>query len=174
MRGYLTDKANNSFYTPPEIGALVRDCLGVINLDPCSSGHPHQMDFLKAQKIFTEQDNALDKSWYGNVFMNPPYNGSLFDRFVVKLIQESTCGNVKSYITLCNNNTDRSRANYLMKHAKAVVFTKGRISFYSLDESGEITPKCQNGRGQMFTYWGDNPDKFLTIFTMLGVGFRCV
>lgn len=57
--------------TPPGIIGMVRDVLGVIDLDPCTSEEANQL--VGARRIFTQEDNSLEQDWgAGSYFINPP------------------------------------------------------------------------------------------------------
>jgi hypothetical protein len=61
--------ASDDWYTPPEIFWG----LGLnFDLDPCSPGKGH---WVPAKRVFTKQDDGLNRPWRGLVFMNPPFGG---------------------------------------------------------------------------------------------------
>lgn len=60
---------SDDWYTPPDM----LDALGEqFDLDPCSPGASH---WVPAMRVFTKNDNGLDREWEGFVFMNPPFGG---------------------------------------------------------------------------------------------------
>jgi len=60
---------SDEWYTPPEI----LNALNVtFDLDPCSPGSDH---WVPALKVYTKEDDGLNKPWDGFVFMNPPFGG---------------------------------------------------------------------------------------------------
>lgn len=59
----------DEWYTPKHFF----DALGLeFDLDPC---HPNQKTFVPVKRFFTKKDNGLEKDWFGNVWMNPPFGG---------------------------------------------------------------------------------------------------
>jgi hypothetical protein len=50
---------------------------GTFDLDPCSPTSDGRTTFVKAKAYFTETDDGLSLSWFGRVFMNPPYGRSI-------------------------------------------------------------------------------------------------
>lgn len=66
------DSGVTEYYTPEEIVELAREVLGKIDLDPASSLIANET--VKADKIFTIEDDGLAHKWSGNVFMNHPFS----------------------------------------------------------------------------------------------------
>jgi hypothetical protein len=60
---------SDEWYTPP----FIFDALGLtFDLDPCSPGAKH---WVPARRVYTIDDDGLNKQWSGMVFMNPPFGG---------------------------------------------------------------------------------------------------
>ena len=59
--------ASDEWYTPPELLAALGE---TYDLDPCSPGKEH---WVPALSVYTKQDNGLERTWEGFVFMNPPF-----------------------------------------------------------------------------------------------------
>jgi ParB family chromosome partitioning protein len=92
------------WYTPPLYIEAARIVLGGFDLDPASN--PTANTWIKASKLFTIEDNGLARSWYGRVFLNPPYGKicgqSSQGLWARKLISEYRAGNVTAAILLVN------------------------------------------------------------------------
>lgn len=61
-------------YTPPEIAAAVRETLGEIDLDPCTTTTVNRT-FIRAKRFYTKETDGLDREnspWKGRVYVNPP------------------------------------------------------------------------------------------------------
>ena len=69
-------------YTPREIIIDVKKVLGSINLDPASCFLAQET--IQAENFFTEKEDGLNQNWYGNVFLNPPYQQPLMNQFVLQ------------------------------------------------------------------------------------------
>ncbi|MGH6691506.1 MAG: DNA N-6-adenine-methyltransferase, partial [Gammaproteobacteria bacterium] len=87
-------------WTPQHIIEAARLALGgVIDLDPSTSAEANDAR-VKATRIFTAQDNGLDKDWHGGVWCNPPWNDA--GRWAAKLVEEYEAGRVTAAILLVN------------------------------------------------------------------------
>lgn len=62
--------ASNEWYTPEPVIELARAVLGPIDLDPASDEFGNLS--VRASRFFTANDNGLEHSWSGTVFLNPP------------------------------------------------------------------------------------------------------
>jgi len=90
-------------YTPTHILDAAIECLGAIDLDPCSNSHesPH----VPAARHFTREDDGLAQPWTGRVFLNPPY-GREIDLWIAKLVDEVMVGHVPGAIALVPGRID--------------------------------------------------------------------
>ena len=94
----LHSSASPEHGTPPEIVEAARTVLGGIDLDPASSAVFNEI--VRADKLFTKEDDGLAQEWSGRVFLNPPSGdgGKLVKRFWEKLNDEYYLGSVTSAI----------------------------------------------------------------------------
>ena len=78
--------------------------------------------------------NMLSKSWYGSVYVNPPYNDQ--DAFIKKALNEINKGNCKRVVFLIPARTDTKRFHeMILPNAKEIRFIKGRLKFEGCDNS---------------------------------------
>lgn len=151
----------NEWYTPPEYLDRARAALGAFDLDPASS--PIANAQVRADQIFTAEDDGLAQEWAGSVWMNPPYAQPLIAQFSDKLVQEYQAGNVSAAIVLTNDSTDTAWFHQLANASTAICFTRGRIRFVSPHgESGMPT------QGQAFFYFGKDLPAFVEHFHDVG------
>lgn len=153
----------NEWYTPQKYVELVRDVLGVIELDPASCEYANRT--VKAEKYFTLDDDGLTKEWCGRVWMNPPYGSETITAFIDKFVDEYNIGNITEGIVLVNNATETGWFRNLASVANSVVFPQGRIRYES--SSRESLAPLQ---GQAFLYFGNNTDRFFEVFSEIGWG----
>ena len=159
------NSGNNEWYTPVHLIEASRKTMGSIDTDPASCSVA-QLN-VKADVFYTQETDGLDKDWFGNVWMNPPYSGKLIKQFIEKLKHELAVGNTQQAIVLVNNTTETQAGQSLLSMCNAVCFLKGRVKF--LDEKG--TPKKTPLQGQMVLYFGDYTSKFRLNFQDLGTVF---
>jgi len=109
-------------YTPPEIVALVCECLGEIDLDPCSNADRT----VPAKQHYTLNDDGLTQPWQGRVYMNPPY-GEGIGRWVSRLCAEHERGTVSEAIALVPARPDTQWFKGLRNYV--CCFVEGRLTF---------------------------------------------
>ena len=70
-RGAKHSSKNARWITPPHIIEMVKEILGVIDLDPASTKEANKI--VGANRYFTEEDDGLIQDWGGGSFyINPP------------------------------------------------------------------------------------------------------
>lgn len=152
---------DNEWYTPPEFIAAARAVMGGIDLDPASSEIANKT--VSAFRIFTAADDGLAQEWGGRVWMNPPYEKGLIDKFAEKLRDEVKAGRVEQAVVLVNNATDTRWFATLCEVASMLCFPTGRIRFLKPD--GERGAPLQ---GQAVLYIGDQREPFAGVFARFG------
>lgn len=157
----LNNSGNNEWYTPAKYIELARDVLGTIDVDPASCEYANQT--VKAKTYYSIENDGLDQSWDGKVWMNPPYSADLVQKFSDKIVNEYESGNTTEAIVLVNNATETQWFNNMVTSASAVAFPKGRIRYESTTK--EMNTPLQ---GQAFIYFGDNKNKFCDVFKEIG------
>ena len=153
------NSGNNEWYTPAELIEAARNAMGSIDVDPASNDIAQKV--VKAGTYYTAETNGLDKTWTGNVWINPPYASDLIGKFIDKLIAERQ--NYRQAIVLVNNATETEWFNKIISISSAVCFPKSRVKFYMPD--GKTGAPLQ---GQAVLYIGENKDKFYSAFACVG------
>jgi len=95
------------------------------NLDVCASDSNH-----KASIYYTADTDGLEQTWWGNVWLNPPYGRSI-GRWIDKAVEsiQEFNGDCQS-VTLCiPARTDTRWFHKLIENGAEVVFIKGRLKF---------------------------------------------
>ena len=150
-------EGNEGWYTPAAFLDVVRETMGGIDLDPAS--HEHAQARIQAAAYFTKEDDGLAQDWHGRVYLNPPYTAGLVDKFADKLIAEYTAGRVTEAVWLTNNSADTGWFHRLAKVASIVVFLRGRVKFWGVDDEGNETIGTPL-QGQVLMYLGSNGQRF--------------
>lgn len=153
--------SNNSkddeWYTPEKYIEAAREVMGTIDLDPASNEFANET--VKATTFYDEESNGLEQKWFGNIWLNPPYSTSLIQAFAEKLNNSE----FEQGVVLVNNATETQWFKALIEKASAIVFSTGRIKYNKRD--GEHGAPLQ---GQAFIYYGDNIEKFSSVFGKFG------
>lgn len=161
------NSGDNEWYTPPEFIEAARLVMGSIDLDPASSEVANRT--VGAERIYTAGDDGLKLVWEGRVWMNPPYEKGLIDRFAEKLRAEVAAGNVKEAVVLVNNATDTRWFATLCEVGSMLCFPTGRVRFYKPD--GERGAPLQ---GQAVIYIGSQREAFVSAFQRFGMVARVI
>jgi ParB family chromosome partitioning protein len=107
------------------------------------------------------EDNGLEKPWFGNVWLNPPYASDLIGKFADKLVDELK--HIKQAIVLVNNATETEWFYTMVVQATAVCFPRSRVRF--------VTPDGTTGaplQGQAILYFGPDVNRFINVFDEKG------
>ena len=151
----LYSSNSSEWYTPPEIIYKVCDVLGEIDLDPCSDSFDKPN--IPAKNIFTKKDDALNKEWFGRVYMNPPY-GNVIDKWTEKLSDEYDKERVQEAIALLPGRPDTVWFRGLNKHPRCFIF--GRLIFSGQENSAPFP--------SMVVYMGNRLNEFINAFGDIG------
>lgn len=130
------------YYTPPAYIEAARHVLGYIDLDPASCHYAQT--WIQAGTYFTKNMDGLSRSWFGRVFLNPPYsktrgrsNQEIWSR---KLEDEIDAGHVEAAVLLVKAALGYNWFEHLFARYP-VCFTRDRIRFLTVD--GEMPPAKQ-------------------------------
>ena len=94
-------RKDREWYTPPVYIEAARQVMGGIDLDPASSEQANRV--VQATEFFSIERCGLNRSWYGRVWLNPPYGQPLVRWFSEKLVNHYQAGEVTMACALVNN-----------------------------------------------------------------------
>lgn len=154
------NSGENEWYTPPEYIEAARSVMGSIDLDPATSDIANKT--VQASHYYTAEMNGLERPWFGNVWMNPPYSSDKIGAFVDKLVIERP--NIDGAIVLVNNATETAWFIKLIGIASAVCFPRGRVKFIDTQGNSSGAPL----QGQAVIYIGNSVDRFCDEFSRFG------
>lgn len=155
---------NPEWYTPKAIIQAARQALGgAIDLDPASCEFANRL--IKAKRFYTKDDDGLAAVWSGRVWLNPPYNRGIIEKFVSKFFNSPQ---ITAGIMIGNNNTETKWASSLLSLCSAVCFPVGRVRFYNQTDSAAGAPL----QGQMIGAIGVPPEEFKKAFEDIGPCLR--
>ena len=120
-QGFIEHTGNSDsveWWTPPEIF----ETLGLeFDLDPaCPKTKP---GYIPTKHWYSEEDNGLEKEWFGRVWLNPPYTRNEMGLWLEKFID-----NGDGVALLFNRSDTKWFHNWIVK-ADAILFKKGRVKF---------------------------------------------
>jgi len=128
----------DEWLTPP----YIFQPLGHFDLDPCA---PKNAPWLIADKNYSLPLDGLSQFWYGFVWCNPPY-GSETSKWLSKMKSHN------NGIALVFARTDNRMFHNYVFNADAILFLKGRLSFYTIkgEKGGPAgAPSCLVAYGQL-------------------------
>jgi hypothetical protein len=174
---FLSKEPDVERYTPPEIVAAVKDALGNIDLDPCTTTLVNNT-FIRAKKWYTETDNGLDREicpWGGKVYVNPPGNlnrGGCTDRprlFWERLIIEHQCKRVSAAVFLAFNIEFLQRSQNWNQSMVQYPFCipQKQLIFYR-EKNGVLKPGDYPEFASAIVYVGNNVGRFVKAFSNIG------
>ena len=157
------NSGNNEWYTPLRFIESAVQVMGYIDLDPASSELANKT--VNARQIFSKDDNGLNKEWFGNVWMNPPYAQPLMNQFSEKLAESIEANLINQAIVLVNNATETSWFQRMARLSSAICFTDKRIKFTDVEGNETGAPL----QGQAILYFGSRYIEFNDIFSQHGM-----
>jgi ParB family chromosome partitioning protein len=155
------NSGENEWYTPSPYLEAARATMGAIDLDPSSCDIANER--VKASRFYSKEQDGLKQTWAGRVWMNPPYEKGLIDRFAEKLATSVQDGTVAQACVLVNNATETQWFRRMVSVASGVCFPTGRVRF--------ISPQGEKGaplQGQAVIYIGADFGSFATHFKQFG------
>ena len=107
---------------------------GVFDLDPCCT-----QATAKAPAFYTQEDDGLSKSWFGRVFLNPPYSKPA--PWLEKAWSTTRSGSAVLVVALLPVRTDTRWFHSFVKDRAEVRFIKGRVKFIGWQGTPIPSPK---------------------------------
>jgi len=168
-----TDTSSDAWYTPKWLVDNIREILGSIDTDPMSCDVAQTI--VKAQNYYTKENSGLDKEWYGNVFMNPPYSRELYPVAIDYFLDQYHYENIANGIVLTRNNTETKSTQKLLHQCDNALFFNKRIVFWNPDKASEQNPDKGGNTDKcghiMFLFSQDLTAQFLFKRVLANQGF---
>jgi len=123
--------------TPPIVCEAVREVFGGSNfLDAASHRNAKGKNPVGADRIYTEDDDALHRAWEPRTWCNFPFSKK--KSFLAKAVWEAHKGNA-SYC-LGPDGMSTKAMHFALRHATDVLVIKGRLDFAKPDGTSEKRP----------------------------------
>ena len=149
--------STNEWGTPHWIVRRFENHLGEFDVDPCSGCEPEPI----ADTRFTEEDDGLSQSWFGNVWVNPPYSD--IGPWLEKSYTETTVGDAQTVVCLIPVRTSTDWFHDWATKADVLVFINNRLSYLTSEGA-----KSRATFASMLCIYGDVPESVLTLCIELG------
>ncbi len=151
---------SNEWYTPAIWLARAKECLGEIDLDPCSCDRAQEI--VKATYYYTLAQDGLCQPWHDRVWLNPPYDHPA--PWTDRLIDEYRNQSVSAALCLVNASIAALWFQRLARSCVRRLDISPRINFWSSVNSGS-----GNRYDQVLFYFGKDPMKFEQVFAPHGI-----
>ena len=149
--------------TPSEFIQAARQVMGKIDVDPASNERANKR--IHADKFYTMEDSGLNKTWHGNVWMNPPYSQPLITQFCNLIVEKYKNNEIKQACILVNNATETNFFQNMLSICIAICFIRGRVKF--IDKAGNSSGAPL--QGQSILYLGNNLKGFIQEYETFGI-----
>lgn len=123
MNKVLTSSNSDEHNTPSYLVEAAREVLGVIDLDPMSNALANET--IRATTYYTKEDDGLNKDWFSNVWLNPPF--SLSKLAIPKLINSYELGDITQAVLLVKS--DVSTQKYKLLYPYSFCELNSRVKF---------------------------------------------
>lgn len=167
----LVSSEESSWITPPEIIEKITYVLDGIDLDAASSVKANEI--VKAERIFTVEDDALVQDWEcRNCFLNPPYgkvgNKSKAGMFAQKAFQEYHNYNIEhGLIVLLHSRHGYEWFEQLLDNFRASVTLRERLEFINPSTMKKMG-KAKTAQTLFFCGDGTYLKRFMDTFSPIG------
>ena len=162
-----TGKESDENYTPSDLISLVHQFYGHPELDAFSCESANKV--VKANQIFTIQDNGFNQDWrgYKTIWLNPPYSAGFLEPVVDKLLDLLEIEYPEVFLL---TNTDSTQwYKKALQRCDRFILPSTRLTFYSPKRAAEGKKQDQNRFSQTLFYFGLQPQRVEQIFEGWGV-----
>jgi len=123
----MYDERTDEYYTPERVVRPLAESVDGFDLDPCSG-----TEFARiADTVYTE--DGLEKDWYGDVWLNPPYSD--IGPWLDKANQGVEEGDIMSVFALVPYRTQTQWFQRNVDNVNVICFVEGCISFGDSDDT---------------------------------------
>lgn len=148
-----SDASGDEWSTPSWLIELCCDVVGLFDLDPASNEAARKI--VGAPTYYTKKTNGLDKTWKGNVWLNPPYSRDLVKAFAQRAVSEWDRCNVKMMFVLVNTSSAAAWWHQLARAATLTIFLPKRVDFWHPDGR----PSASNRFDQTLFFFAIDPKR---------------
>ena len=125
---WYENERTDEWGTPPEVWRPISRAVGGFDLDPCSGAEQSRI----ASSAYTIEDDGLRQSWFGAVWINPPYSD--IPPWLECSIAEVRQDNVDTVVLLLPVRSSTQWWHTYVSQASLICFLEGRVSHQSAKE----------------------------------------
>lgn len=137
-------------YSPRWLTDAAHAVMGGIDLDPCSCLVANSV--VRAKEFYTAKDDGLNLPWYGNLYLNPPFEET--KRWIGKLRQEEQ---VEQVILVAGFSVSWYQWFHWVWDEFVICLPRRRIAYWH-PARADSTPTSFVG------YWGPRQGRFFEVF----------
>lgn len=160
------EEKTDEWGSPPSLWRPISQALDGFDLDPCSGAESSPI----ADEQYTAEDDGLHRSWFGTVWVNPPYSD--MGPWMKKGFSEVVNGNVETAVYLIPVRSSTEWWHRYVSEAAALCMIEGRISYVG----GQVNEDKGGGHNAPFAsalaVYGDYPDELLSVLDRKGVVYE--
>ena len=119
----FTSSETDEWATPPEFLRPLAEAVGGFDLDAAAGAEESPI----AECVHTKDDDGLAQSWFGTVWVNPPYSD--MEKWTEKVISELHRDGVDTILYLCKGDTSTNWWHAAVEEMSAVGMIDRRLSF---------------------------------------------
>lgn len=140
-RSHYSQGRTDGWNTSADFMARVHSIVPTFDLDPCSASDSH----VVARTHYYESDDGLSQSWFGTVWMNPPYSN--MEAWVRKAFRESLKPETILIVGLLPVRSNTAYFHDCILGKAKTILLKGRLKFG--------TANVQAPFASMLALWGE-------------------
>lgn len=147
---------NDEWLTPP----WILNALGEFTLDPCS---PVVRPWSTAGKHYTEEEDGLNKDWFGRVWCNPPFQRYNRPKWMKRMSEHNN--GIMLIPAACET---KAFADYVWGRCSGLLFLDRRPHYYYVDGT---EAKMNSGCTMVLISYGEHN---LEILRGSSLGYVCI
>lgn len=151
-------------FAPIWLIEIARKVMGSIETDPASC--PKANAFVKARFFHTKKGDGLTKSWWGSIWLYPPYSMPLIEKFSIHLCQQHLYGDTREACMLTRNSTETPWCQRLLMSCDRFCLLNKKLTFSAPNK----TVVTDEG-GHILFYFGDRKSDFERLLKPHGIVF---
>lgn len=153
--------ALDEYQTPKKYIKAAIEVMGSIDLDPACSYLNYQRLKIYVKNYYSE--DGIERGWFGNVWLNPPYSKPNLTIWTQSVIDELRMNTLDQLMYLIPSYTSEGWYHKCLNSSSALCIPNHRIEFL-MNGKPQTSPRFAN----TFFYFGNHSIKFIEVFSKFG------